>query len=367
MAPVDIGVFIPIGNNGWLVSTTSPQYKPSFELNKQIVQKAESYGFDFALSMIKLRGFGGKSEFWDHNLESFTLMSALAAVTSKIKLFASSAILSLPPAVVARMATTVDSVAPGRFGVNIVTGWQPAEYSQMGLWPGDAYFGYRYDYATEYVRVMKELWRDGVSDFKGAHFAMEDCKLSPRPTGGRVEIVAAGQSGRGVEFASEWADYNFALGVGINTPTAFAQATARLVEAAARTGRDVGSYVLFMVIAADTDEAARAKWTLYGDGVDAEAVAWMKSQSSKDTKADAHSTAAALGLPEGAVNLNMGTLIGSYESIARMLDEVADVPGTKGIMLVFDDFLQGVDDFGQKIQPLMKSRQGRAPAGGAAS
>jgi pyrimidine oxygenase len=41
---VDIGVFIPIGNNGWLVSTTSPQYNPSFDLNKQVVQKAEHYG-----------------------------------------------------------------------------------------------------------------------------------------------------------------------------------------------------------------------------------------------------------------------------------------------------------------------------------
>ncbi len=141
-ATVDIGVFIPIGNNGWLISTTSPQYEPSFELNKQIVQKAEGYGLDFALSMIKLRGFGGESGFWDINLESFTLMSALAAVTSKIKLFASTAILSLPPALVARMASTVDSIAPGRFGINIVTGWQSAEYTQMGIWPGDAYFGY---------------------------------------------------------------------------------------------------------------------------------------------------------------------------------------------------------------------------------
>ncbi len=66
---MDIGVFIPIGNNGWLISTASPQYKPSFDLNKQVVQKAERYGFEFALSMIKLRGFGGKSEFWDYNLE----------------------------------------------------------------------------------------------------------------------------------------------------------------------------------------------------------------------------------------------------------------------------------------------------------
>src|SRR4030081_529669 len=83
-----VGIFIPIGNNGWLISSTSPQYMPTFKLNKEVVQTAEKHGFDFALSMIKLRGFGGKTEFWDHNLESFTLMAGLAAVTSKIKLFA---------------------------------------------------------------------------------------------------------------------------------------------------------------------------------------------------------------------------------------------------------------------------------------
>jgi pyrimidine oxygenase len=56
------------------------------------------------------------------------------------------------------------------------------------------------------------------------------------------------------------------------------------------------------------------------------------------------------------VNLNMGTLVGSYESVARMLDEVAAVPDTKGVLLVFDDFVKGVDDFGTRIQPKMKSR-----------
>lgn len=122
---MEIGVFIPIGNNGWLISKSAPQYMPSFELNKTIVQKAEKHGLDFALSMIKLKGFGGETEFWDHNLESFTLMAGLAAVTEKIKLFASTPILTLPPAMVARMASTIDSIAPGRFGVNIVTGWRP--------------------------------------------------------------------------------------------------------------------------------------------------------------------------------------------------------------------------------------------------
>jgi hypothetical protein len=46
-APVmELGVFIPIGNNGWLISTTSPQYMPRFDLNRQVVETAERFGFD---------------------------------------------------------------------------------------------------------------------------------------------------------------------------------------------------------------------------------------------------------------------------------------------------------------------------------
>ena len=39
-----------------------------------------------------------------------------------------------------------------------------------------------------------------------------------------------------------------------------------------------------------------------------------------------------------------------------MLDEVAAVPGTDGVLLTFDDFLQGIDAFGERIQPLMRCR-----------
>src|SRR5580658_7004628 len=98
---MQLGVFIPIGNNGWLISTTSPQYMPSFKLNKTVTLLAEQYGLDFVLSMIKLRGFGGPSEFWDHNLESFTLMAGLAAVTTRIRLFATVPTLAIPPAIAA--------------------------------------------------------------------------------------------------------------------------------------------------------------------------------------------------------------------------------------------------------------------------
>lgn len=280
---MDIGVFIPIGNNGWLISTSSRQYMPTFELNREIVQKAERYGFDFALSMIKLRGFGGVSEFWDHNLKSFTLMAGLAAVTERIRLYASVAVLTIPPAIVARMAATINSIAPGQFGVNIVSGWAKAEYEQMGLWPGEAHFARRYDYSTEYVRVMRELWETGRSDFKGDFFRMNDCRLSPRPKA-PVKIVCAGQSERGMQFGAKYGDYNFVIGSGVNTPTAHAPTNERMLAAAARTKRDVGTYVLLMVIADETDGAAMAKWRYYNDGVDTAALAWMAGQAGADPR-----------------------------------------------------------------------------------
>lgn len=57
-----------------------------------------------------------------------------------------------------------------------------------------------------------------------------------------------------MEFSAKYADFNFCFGKGVNTPAAFAPTAARMKEAADKTGRDVGSYVLFMVIADETDE-----------------------------------------------------------------------------------------------------------------
>jgi pyrimidine oxygenase len=353
---MEIGVFIPIGSNGWIVSTTSPQFKPSFELNKQTTLNAERYGLDFVLSMIKLRGFGGKSEFWDHNLESFTLMAGLAAVTSKIKLFATVPTLAIPPAIAARMCSTIDSISGGRFGLNVITGWQRPEYSQMGLWPGDEYFGRRYDFAAEYVQVLRELWTKGTSDFKGEFFKMEDCKLSPRPQTD-IKLICAGQSETGMDFTAKYADYNFCFGVGFNTPTACAPTVQRMQAKAAATGRKVGNYGLFMAITGETDAEALAKWQLYKDGADHEALKWLVQQGSADTKSGTDTNVKHMISETSAVNLNIGLLCGSYATVARLLDEVATIPGMAGVMLTFDEFITGTELFGTRIQPLMKCRR----------
>jgi pyrimidine oxygenase len=360
---MEIGVFIPIGNNGWLISTNSPQYRPSFELNREVVQRAEHYGLEFVLSMIKLRGFGGKSEFWDYNLESFTLMAGLAAVTSRIRLYATAATLVMPPAIVARMAVTIDSISKGRFGVNLITGWQKAEYDQMGMWPGEMHYTRRYDVLAEYTQVMKDLWTTGRCDLKGEFFTMNDCRLAPQPQA-KIKLVAACRSDEGMQFAAKYCDYNFCGGASaINEPLSTEGPVGRLRQIATETNSGIGALATAMIIADETDEAAWAKWEHYKAGTDIEALSWSSNQAAIDTRASEHSTKAfRVAQRKEAVPNNGNRLIGSYAAVARMLDEMAEVEGLGGIMLTFDDFIIGIEQFGQRIQPLMQSRRHRTLA-----
>ncbi|MCW2604818.1 MAG: Pyrimidine monooxygenase RutA [Pseudonocardiales bacterium] len=345
-----LGVFIPTGNNGWIPSKASPQYMPTFALNRSIVARTEAMGFDFALCMVKFRGFGGETKFWDYTLETFTIMSALAAVSERMKMYASVAVLTLHPAVVARMAATIDDVAPGRFGINIVSGWNRAEYAQMGLWPGDHYFAERYDYASEYVQVMKELWADGRSDFSGKYFQLEDCQLGPTPAS-HIDIVSAGSSPRGREFAAQFADFNFTDAPG--GPEGIRAANAELDAACAASGRDVRSIVLRQIVIDDTDALAQSKIDAYNAGSDAVAVAHMAGNYEIDKTGTSSAAAAAqLGALNSAAITN-GLLAGSPRTVATALNEIAQVQGTGGVLMSFDDYHETVDRFGAEVIPLL--------------
>ena len=178
--------------------------------------------------MIKLHGFGGTTGFWDHNLESFTLMAGLAAVTSRIQLFATCATLTMPPPITARMASTIDSISHGRFGVNIITGWQ-------GRNSADGHVARRRlnDTATTTAPNTSDHERavgDRRSDLKGDFFQMDDCRCCPRPPA-TSRSSAPPRATPASRYTAQHADYNFCSGYGINTPTACA--TGRAHEGAA--------------------------------------------------------------------------------------------------------------------------------------
>jgi pyrimidine oxygenase len=115
-----------------------------------------------------------------------------------------------------------------------------------------------------------------------------------------------------------------------------------------------------MIIADETDAAAEAKWEHYKAGTDMEAILYRDSQAEDDPNKDPFSQPNR----HKVMNQNeptrlpttMGVLVGSYATVARMLDEMAAVPGVRGVMLTFDDFVVGMEQFGTRIQPLMRCR-----------
>lgn len=77
---VEFGVFMPVGEGGWIRSTTTPPVPATYAYNRQVGQLADSLSLDFLLAMAKWRGFGGASGHWETTIESLTLVAALASV-----------------------------------------------------------------------------------------------------------------------------------------------------------------------------------------------------------------------------------------------------------------------------------------------
>jgi pyrimidine oxygenase len=126
---------------------------------------------------------------------------------------------------------------------------------------------------------------------------------------------------------------------GVNTPTAFAPVNDRLAAATAKTGRKVETFVLMMVIADESDEAAQAKWQHYRDGVDEEAVAWLREQGRPmPCRRPRMSTSWPLRIGGEHQHGHAGGLLRHGGGHAG---RDCGGSGTGGVLLTFDDFVKG--------------------------
>jgi pyrimidine oxygenase len=357
-----IGVFLPNGQNGYIISRNSPQYVPTWDHMLAITRESEAVGLDFILSMIKFRGFGGDTGYWDSCLDSIGLACGLAAATKRIELYATVPVLGVHPAVAARMISTFNDISGGRAGVNIVTGWNRPEYQQMGLWPSDDYHDNRYALTEEYIRVMRELWREGHSDFKGRYYTLEDCHCYPTP-GREIPIVCAGQSPKGVQFTAKFAEYNFVFG----GPEKLKRIAQPVIEESRKLGRKVGTLALYTIIGADTDAAARELCDHIVAGADEEAVMNVVRSASMDSNPDGTSKHFRDGVTapveEGnLVFMGFPVIHGSWESIALQMKDIAAKTAIGGMLLTFPDFIDGVRKFGKYSLPVLRPEGGRLVA-----
>jgi pyrimidine oxygenase len=359
---VELGVFLPTTNNGYVFSTASPQFLPSYALNKQVCLDAEAGGFDFALSMVKYRGYGDGDGFWDYAVESLSVMGPLVEATSRLRLWASVGALSMHPAMAARMATTLSEASGGRFGLNVVAGWNKAEYAQMGMWPAEGYETARWRFVEEYVDVMRGLWHTGRLTHHGEFFDLEDCLLQPGPTS-PVTVVVPGQSANTVGMAARVADVNFILG----DFEEMAQARRDLVAATAGAGRSVRSSGLLGIVMAPTDAGAAELAEHYMRHTDLQARAGLMAAASGDvgkaasrylTQEDVpaivfdHPTRAAV--VSGAC-WYQHHLVGSYERVAAYLDDLETQADVTSCVLSFPDYENDLTTFAREVMPRMRT------------
>lgn len=341
---MDFGIFLPIANNGWIVSNSSPQYMPTFELNKEITLMAEKMDLDFVLSMVKFRGYGGETEHWDYAMESFNLMAGLAAVTNKIGIYASVQPLTIHPAMAARMAATIDDISNGRFGMNIVAGWNKYEYTQMGLWPGDEYYQYRYDYAEEWLTIVKQLWEKGRLTHKGKYFELDDCLCQPTPSK-EPNIICAGMSDTGLTFTVKYGNINFVAGDMEQVTTVSAKGK----QIAREMGKSIKTYAVYTIVASDTDEEAESinQHIIYG--TDHESFSGLQTARSNDKDG---STATKI---MGDVYL-VPPIVGSPTTVVNFIQNLSDHTDLDGLLFTFPDFIEGMKYFERKILPLLHER-----------
>ncbi len=347
---VEYGVFLPNGSNGYLMSSAFKPYAPTFKDNLKITQMAEKNGFSYVLPMVKFRGFGGDTGCWDECLEPFNLVAGLASKTEKIKFFPTVSMPAVHPTYAARMIATLDQISEGRTGLNAVTGWNKPEYEQMGLWPGDEYYKDRYKLASEYVEILRMLWETGEATLDGKFYKLNDCKCYPKPDS-HIDLVSAGQSKEGLDFVEKYADFRFII--------ANSSALKRLEEEN-KNKKKFGNYLLFHLLARDTDEEAKKVADKIVQKADIPAIKTMLFGASGDTNnegtSEALRKAKSANIEEG--NLAFGAhpcIYGSYSNVANQLNEIIEKVNPDGFMFAWADFHQGIEDFGKKIKPALIS------------
>lgn len=126
------------------------------------------------------------------------------------------------PVVLAKEAATLDLVSEGRFEFGLGAGWMKTDYDESGI-PYDEP-AVRVDRFEEGLQVIKSLWTDTKTTFKGQHYVITEAAGTPRPhTPGGPKIVIGGGGKRVLTLAAQYADvigFNVNLKAGAVTPDA---------------------------------------------------------------------------------------------------------------------------------------------------
>jgi alkanesulfonate monooxygenase SsuD/methylene tetrahydromethanopterin reductase-like flavin-dependent oxidoreductase (luciferase family) len=135
--------------------------------------------------------------------ECWTMLSALAEATQRVEL--GSLVICNQfrnPALLAKMAVTLDEVSNGRFILGLGAGWNQAEFDAFGI-P----FDHRLDRLEEALQIIRPLLKEGQADFAGTYYRANNCEISPRgPRAVGPPLMLGGSGPRLLRLTAQYAD-----------------------------------------------------------------------------------------------------------------------------------------------------------------
>lgn len=217
---------------------------------RDMAQVAEEVGFDSVWLPDELLWHveEGPMGFW----ECMSMLSALAATTSRIELGTSVLCVTYRnPALVAKIADTVDEISGGRLVLGLGAGYPKESHAAFG-YPNDHQYG-RFE---EALTIIIDLLRHGRANFVGKYHRAENCELRPRhrPEGPPIMIAAHGP--KMLRLAAQHADRWNWVSFEEPTPEHFAPLLGELDAACREVGRDSDSLERTLdILVAPTGEA----------------------------------------------------------------------------------------------------------------
>ncbi len=350
--PLLLGVFLNMQDIRLSNHPTSNTW--TFDYNAKIVQQAEALGFELAFSRTQWLPKGGYDG--EASLDSFIALGAMAAITHSILLVSTIHVLYGPlhPLHIAKYGATLDHIAKGRWGINIVTGHRPVEHEMFGR--PQVEHDERYQLAGELFDVLNTLWSsDRNFSYEGRHgWKIKDGYITPKPQFGRPLLVTATGSEAGIDFAASQSDLVFitnSSGSGIRETLEDIPAHVQNIKARARQlGREVRTIINPIIVSRDTEEQTRE----YLEGIIGNKVPGSFGNH-KAYASDAH---AWRGRADGSRNTGLGLggnieIIGTPEQVVEQLVALK-AAGIDGVQLNFHDFALDLAHFGERILPLLK-------------
>ena len=149
-----IGLFGANCSSGRAVTLVPERWTGSWEDCLALAQLADKNGVDFMLPVGRWKGYGGDTDYMGSTFETITWATGLLAKTKRIICFGTVHAPLFHPIIAAKQFVTADQVGEGRFGLNIVVGWNEDEFQMFGVTQRE--HEARYEYAQEWIEAVKK-------------------------------------------------------------------------------------------------------------------------------------------------------------------------------------------------------------------